>query len=115
MPKVPAQNEPTPTPKQKGNIDLSKWKVRHRNGDGSISTILSMSFGTDDGEILVPTFSPQGKKLSPDQAIEQYRVTGKHLGKFHTPEEANTFAEALHQKEADKVAKETKLKIRRVG
>lgn len=101
---MPTPVEPVPVPAQKGTIDLSKWKVRHRNPDGSISTIRSMSFSDDKGyEILIPTFTPSGRSLSESQAINQYYATGKHLGKFRTPQEATSYAEWLHNEEAKKL------------
>ena len=37
---------------------------------------------------------------SEQQAINNYYSTGKHLGKFATPEEANAMAEILHNQQA---------------
>lgn len=115
---MPKPVEPVPVPVKKGTIDLKNWKVRHKNADGSISTIRSMSFSDDSGlEILVPTFSSDGRKLTESQAIEQYYATGKHLGKFRTPQDATTFANWLHDSEAKKIESESrsKLRVRKVG
>ena len=113
---MPTPIEPVPTPQRKGNIDLTKWKVRHKNSDGSVSTIKSFSFSDDSGlEILVPSFAPNGRKLTESQAINQYYATGKHLGKFRNPSDATTYAEWLHNQEAKKLKKETKLKVKKVG
>ena len=78
-----------------GNIDLSKRSVR-RNADGSISTVSSISFEEDGKEILIPTISDSGQKLTRDEAIKEYHETGKHLGIFDTPEDATAYAEQLH-------------------
>jgi hypothetical protein len=111
-------NEPYPLPVTKGNINLNNWKVKYKNPDGSISTIFSMSFSDDSGlEILVPTFSSTGKKLTEDESINQYYATGKHLGKFKTADEANRFAVSLHEREAKKIKPnvKSKMKIKKVG
>lgn len=77
-----------------GNIDLTRTP-RIKNPDGSVSTVRSMSFGDDQGETLVPTVSPTGI-LDDEQAVDQYRRTGQHLGVFDTPENATAYAEQLH-------------------
>jgi len=79
-----------------GNIDLATRPIV-RNPDGSYSTVRSMSFGDDGGEVLVPTVSPDGRVLSDQQAMDLYGRTGQNLGVFDTPAHADMYAEALHK------------------
>ena len=83
-----------------GNVDLTN-RPQVRNADGSVSSVRSASFGMDEGEILVPTVSEDGRILSDDEALDQYRKTGRHLGIFDTPEHATSYADALHNAQAD--------------
>jgi hypothetical protein len=80
-----------------GNIDITNRPVL-RNADGSVSTEVSMSIGTDRGEVLIPQII-NGQKVSPQEAIDHFRRSGEHLGIFNGVDAANKFAEALHNRE----------------
>lgn len=82
-------------PIEKGNIDLTNRPVV-KNEDGSISTVRSMSFGTDKGEVLIPTVV-NGKVVSEEEAIANFDKTGEHLGIFASPEDATSYADQLHK------------------
>lgn len=86
-----------PSPMEAGNIDLAN-RPRLKNEDGSESTISSISFNQDGQEILVPTIV-NGKRVSEDEAVAEYNRTGKHLGKFKTPDEATNYAKRLSERQ----------------
>lgn len=100
----PFASQPTPAPppvypRVLGNIDLNIRPVV-KNPNGGYSTVLSMSIGTDQGEVLIPQVSDDGRIMTPQEAIDQYRRTGRNLGVFRTPNEATAYAKWLHQQQA---------------
>jgi hypothetical protein len=94
---LPDLEEPEARPAfEQGNVNLFN-RPKVQNPDGTISTVRSMSFQDDDGrEVLVPTVSDDGRIMGDDEAIAQYRESGKHLGKFTDIDSANRYAETLH-------------------
>lgn len=82
---------------EKGNIDLSKQPSVKNKETGGNSTVWSMSVGFDGQEVLLTRVSEDGKIMSEKEAIEYYKKTGKHLGKFSSVESANKYAEQLHK------------------
>jgi hypothetical protein len=93
---------------EKGNIDLND-RPQVQNPDGSVSTVRSAGFNIDDKEVLLPTVadpfentfgtgaSKRAGIVSDKKARDIYRKTGKHLGKFRTPQQADLYAETLHK------------------
>lgn len=69
-----------------------------------ISTVRTMGIGEDGKRVNIPTVPAEGGRLmSDEEAIQRYKDTGKHLGKFDTKEQSNAAAEALHQNEAAQI------------
>lgn len=81
-----------------GNIDINARPIV-KLPNGQIATVNSMSFQAEKGgpEILIPQVSDDGRMLTAKEAIKEYERTGKHLGKFRTPEEATAYAKTLHE------------------
>jgi hypothetical protein len=79
-----------------GNIDLLN-RPDVANADGTHSSVRSISVGMDGQEVLIPTVSEDGRIMSNDEAVEQYKKTGKHLGKFSSVQTANDYAKKVHE------------------
>lgn len=94
-----------------GNIDLRNLRVT-KNPDGSWSTVNSSSFYDDNPqsptygkEVLVRGILPDGRRVEevfPDRKQQeqwmkdQYQKTGQQLGVFNSGEEADAYAQRLH-------------------
>lgn len=78
-----------------GNVDLYAQPVV-KNRDGTTSTVDSFSVNFDGSEYLLPTVTPDGRHLSDDDAVAEFRKTGRHLGIFDTPANATAYATQLH-------------------
>lgn len=86
-----------------GNIDLNA-RPNIDNGDGTHSSVYSMSSNVDGKEVLYPgvgdgTTYP-ARKLTQAEALDQYKKTGKNLGSFSTPQMADAYAKRLHLDQA---------------
>jgi Peptidase family M48 len=81
-----------------GNIDLRQQPRVPNPVVGGTSTVYSRSYRLDGLETLLPSVTPDGRFLQSDEeVIGEYQRTGRHLGKFSTPEAASSAARVLHQ------------------
>lgn len=78
-----------------GNLPLD-IRDRVQNPDGSVSTVRTISIGTDAGEVLIPTVV-NGRVVSDDEAVAHYNRTGENFGTFRSPDEATEYAQWLHR------------------
>lgn len=99
---APAASVQNPTPAtvpgliSPGNIDL-KNRPKVVNGDGTTSTVRTMTVEEDGHAILLPTVI-NGKIVSDDEAIKHYHQTGEHMGIFKTEKQADDYDRDLHNK-----------------
>ena len=83
---------------REGNIDLSRrYLTVDKHNKSEIRTI---SFDHNGETVLAPTVTRHGEPLNDKSAIDHYLDTGEHLGTFAGPEEAASYAAALHANEA---------------
>jgi len=85
-----------------GNIDLTN-RPRVTNADGSISTVRSFSTNIDGKEVLLPLVGDEGKIITEQESINRYLKSGKHLGVFESPEAATSYAQKLHEQQAETI------------
>lgn len=94
---VPGSLAPPPVPEQKtlleaGNVDLA---ARPRLPTGSYAELAPRAFNVDGQEVLLSTIGPDGEQLTAERAIESYKTTGQHLGKFKSQVAANAYGKQL--------------------
>lgn len=82
----------------RGNIDINN-RPNVKNPRGGISTVLTVSFSIEEGEVLVPRVV-NGRIVSPRQAFLSFAKTHKHLGIFDTVAHANAYSVRLHRQQA---------------
>lgn len=87
-----------------GNVDLYNRPVL-KNADGSISTVDSVTFQIDDKFVLLPTivrdeYGNPKRLTTGEEILAHYKKTGEYLGEFDSLEEANIYANRLHNAQA---------------
>lgn len=78
-----------------GNVDLYA-QPEVPNPDGSKSTVDTIGVNINGFEYVLPRVTPDGRHLDSEQAIDEFRRTGRHLGAFYAPEHASAFAGQVH-------------------
>jgi hypothetical protein len=89
-----------------GILDLNARPVvaNPAAGPQGYSTVRSISVTDDQGRAyLLPTVI-DGKLVSNEEAIAHWKQTGEHLGYFDTEDNANAYAKALHEAQAQQYA-----------
>jgi hypothetical protein len=81
---------------QAPTMDLSQ-RPYVENSDGSVSTVRSMGVNLDGKEYLIPTVSNAGWVLSPDDAVDEFRRTGQHMGVYPSAAASDLAGELMHQ------------------
>lgn len=82
-----------------GNVNLANRPQVH-NADGSTSTVRTIGITTDRGYVNIPTVSDDGRVLSDQEAIQQYKTTGRHLGIYRDQASGDAAAKSLHNEQA---------------
>ena len=89
--------------KQRGNINL-KTRPKVKNKDGSYSTVRTIGIEDNGKHVNIPTVV-NGRVVSNQEAVNHYRRTGQHLGKYSTREEADAAAKSLSKSQSKRYGK----------
>ena len=89
--------------KQRGNINL-KTRPKVKNKDGSYSTVRTIGIEDNGKHVNIPTVV-NGRVVSNQEAVNHYRRTGQHLGKYDSREEADAAARALSKSQSQRYGK----------
>lgn len=105
----PAAGTGANKPLEPGNIDLTN-RPKVKNADGSVSTVSSIGIEDNGVFVNIPTISPDGTRLSEDDAVQLYRRTGQHLGKYQSQDEADKAAKQLSDQLGRELQSESNLR-----
>jgi hypothetical protein len=64
----------------------------YKNEEGQTVSENKVTVGFDDGEYVIPTVI-DGKQLTEEQAIAEFKRTGLHMGKFNSSNDADISAQ----------------------
>lgn len=98
-----SKKQALPAPMESGNIDMST-RPSVPNADGSTSTVRTIGVEMDGKEYNIPTVSDDGRIMTNDEAVAQFKRSGRHLGAFANAADAATAAQGLHESEAARIA-----------
>ncbi len=87
---------------ERGNIDPTERPIVI-NKDGSIETVYSMTSEFDGIYYVIPTIlrdsNGNGYRATPEEAVQEFLKTGKHMGAFIDQINANSYAIAYHEEQ----------------
>lgn len=84
---------------ERGNIDLTT-RPEVQNGDGSVSTVRSITVEADGRYFLIPTVTDDGRVIGDEEAVAAFGESGRHLGAFDSEETATAYAQTLSADQA---------------
>lgn len=84
---------------ESGNIDVTK-RPKVKNPDGTISTVRTITIGTDKGFVNIPTVV-NDRVISESEAVEHFKKTKQHLGIYGSLEQALEAAKSLHEQQQE--------------
>lgn len=85
-----------------GALEAPTLDLTHRpymqNDDGYVSTVRSMGITENDGkDYLLPTVNTRdGHIMGDDEAVDEFRRTGEHMGVYASPEASDSAGERIH-------------------
>ncbi len=86
--------------REAGNINLNT-REKIPNPCGGYAAVNSASYNIDGKEVLLPRSFNNKANNTDEDTVNQYRKTGEHLGKFHTPHQASRYASRPHDNQAE--------------
>ena len=86
-----ADYDKTMAPKQGNYLLPDINRPSYVDSEGGRRSEYKMGVNINGEEVLVPTVV-NGRQLSSDEAVQRYRETGLHIGKYKTPTEADYYS-----------------------
>lgn len=82
-----------------GRKKMGNMKVMSQETSEDIekSPMETMAIYLGNEYTVIPTVSPDGRKLTTEEAMMMYKETNAHFGIFYSPEEAESFSKAFNE------------------